>query len=304
MTDKISNPPVAGLNGLQKVILRTPSGYTAEVYTHGAHITKWTTPSGEDILFCSKQAIFSPPTAIRGGVPVCFPQFGDMGPCKAQHGFARNSTFEVTASTPFSVRMVLRSPTGDGSMLSPEFPAPFELTINVTVTDDAKLHQEMVVKNTAAEGDASAAPFSFTAALHTYFRLHNGIASASIEGLQGVKYLDSLQARKECIEENKTITFPGEVDRIYCGAPDELQIVDGGQDGKEEEERRVAVDKNGFNDVVVWNPAAEKAKKMKDFGDEEWKDMVCLEVAQAGSGAVELAPGKQWVGTQTLEISW
>ena len=58
------------------------------------------------------------------------------------------------------------------------------------------------------EGDASAAPFSFTAALHTYFRLHNGIASASIEGLQGVKYLDSLQARKECIEENETITFP------------------------------------------------------------------------------------------------
>ena len=54
---------------------------------------------------------------------------------------------------------------------------------------------------------------------------------------------------------------------------------------------------------VVWNPAAAKAQRMGDFGDEEWRDMVCVEVAQAGSGAVQVAAGGEWVATQQLTCS-
>lgn len=35
------------------------------------------------------KALFAPPKAIRGGIPICFPQFSDFGPL-GQHGFARN----------------------------------------------------------------------------------------------------------------------------------------------------------------------------------------------------------------------
>ena len=45
--------------------------------------------------------------AFRGGVPVCFPQFGDMGPVKAQHGFARNTEFTVVKATGDSVTLSL-----------------------------------------------------------------------------------------------------------------------------------------------------------------------------------------------------
>ncbi len=41
-----------------------------------------------------------------GGVPVCFPQFGMMGPMATQHGFARNVTFSIEARDDWSVTMV------------------------------------------------------------------------------------------------------------------------------------------------------------------------------------------------------
>ena len=49
----------------------------------------------QELLFLSSLAKFEPPTAIRGGIPVCWPQFGDMGPVKQQHGFARNLAWQV-----------------------------------------------------------------------------------------------------------------------------------------------------------------------------------------------------------------
>ena len=84
-------PPTAPTHPIAAPIppLHSSQSSSATVYLHGAHVTSWTSLAGEELLFMSDQAVFAPPKALRGGVPICFPQFSDMGPMAAQHGFAR-----------------------------------------------------------------------------------------------------------------------------------------------------------------------------------------------------------------------
>ena len=75
--------------------LRADDGATAEVHRHGAHVTSWR-PMGEadDRLYLSARSEFSGAAAIRGGVPVIFPQFAAEGPLP-KHGFARTTTWTL-----------------------------------------------------------------------------------------------------------------------------------------------------------------------------------------------------------------
>eukprot|EP00878_Enallax_costatus_P002464 GHUV01002644.1.p2 GENE.GHUV01002644.1~~GHUV01002644.1.p2 ORF type:complete len:282 (+),score=70.65 GHUV01002644.1:245-1090(+) len=269
------------INGMEKVILRTEQGATAEIYLHGAHVVSWKDPSGKDILFTSKQAIFKAPKAIRGGVPVCFPQFGQLGPL-GQHGFARNSKFEVLEDSSNSATLILRA-TGTED---PKYPHPFELTVKITLGDDT-FTQDLTAKNT---GDSE---LSFTAALHTYYHV-SSIDKVTVEGLSGTTYSDSLAGGQE-VQQEGPVVFDREVDRIYLKAPDSgIRIVDSGSGAS------VEVHKTNFPDAVVWNPWVDKAHSMADFGDEEYKEMLCIEPAVAKSGAMKLAPGESWTGTQKL----
>jgi hypothetical protein len=46
-----------------------------EVYLFGGHATSWTV-NGEEQLFVSSIAVYDGKKAIRGGIPIVFPQFG------------------------------------------------------------------------------------------------------------------------------------------------------------------------------------------------------------------------------------
>jgi glucose-6-phosphate 1-epimerase len=41
---------------------------------------------------------------------------------------------------------------------------------------------------------------------------------------------------------------------------------------------------------------------MQDFGDQEWKTMVCIETANIGSNAISLDPGETHTMTAELEV--
>jgi len=77
---------------------------------------------------------------------------------------------------------------------------------------------------------------------------------------------------------------------VYYGVHRPLSVVDAAL------KRSCTIRSVNFNDAVVWNPWIEKAKKMADFGDEEYKVMVCVEVAGI-QAPIEVPAGKTWTGS-------
>jgi glucose-6-phosphate 1-epimerase len=66
---------------------------------HGAHVLTWVS-GGQERLYLSPQSTMDGQAAMRGGVPVCFPQFNQRGPMAdrlPKHGFARNVAWQADA---------------------------------------------------------------------------------------------------------------------------------------------------------------------------------------------------------------
>ena len=79
-----------GEGGLTRLAIHTDAA-DAELYLHGAHVTRFQPRGGKPVLFMSGKSWFAAGKPIRGGVPICFPWFGaKAGDAKAPaHGLAR-----------------------------------------------------------------------------------------------------------------------------------------------------------------------------------------------------------------------
>lgn len=272
---------VAGNNNLPKIILSHQSGSTAEVYLHGGHVTGWSVPGVGDVLFLSRESLFVQGKPIRGGIPICFPQFGGRGSLPA-HGFARTSEWslihsELSDNGIVSVELQLND--------TPETLAiwqhSFILKLRVLL-DSRALSIELEVMNKDKQS------FDFQVALHTYFSVKD-IKKTAVIGLQGVTYMDALQDLAESVEFAPEIRFGRETDRVYVNTPDKLKVDDGGN------ARVITIEKYNVPDVVVWNPWVEKSQRMADFGNDEYLRMVCVETGRIADPVV-LGHNERWEG--------
>jgi glucose-6-phosphate 1-epimerase len=263
---------------LPSLQLSTPDGAAAEVFEHGAHVASWKPAGDSERLFLSGSSIFREGTAIRGGVPVIFPQFAAEGPLP-KHGFARTLNWRLLGRTQDSVALALE----DSEATRAIWPHSFACELIVRLAAQ-RLSIDLAVTN---RGDAA---FAFTAALHTYLRVDD-IAAARVSGLKGLRYRDSAKGGAERSEADEPVAIAGEVDRIYFDAPAELELI--------EPARRLRVLQEGFTDTVVWNPGADKGAALSDLEAGGYRRMLCIEAAVVGR-PVELAPGAHWRGSQTL----
>ncbi|KAI3416686.1 Glucose-6-phosphate 1-epimerase [Psidium guajava] len=298
--DKVAPPPTSsppppvkvctGVNGLPKVLLRESRGSSAEVCLYGGQVTSWKNDHGEELLFVSSKAIFKPPKAIRGGIPICFPQFANHGSLE-QHGFVRNRLWIVDndpAPLPINspskayVDLIFKPSDEDLKI----WPHSFEFRLRVALGSGGDLMLTSRIRNTDAK------PFTFTFAYHTYFSVSD-ISEVRVEGLETLDYLDNLQNKERFTEQGDALTFESEVDKVYLSTPTKIAILD------HEKKRTFVIRKDGLPDAVVWNPWDKKAKAMADFGDDEYKHMLCVEPASIEK-PITLKPGEEWRGRQEL----
>ena len=256
---------------------------TAEIYLHGAHVTRFTKKDEAPLLFMSQCSRFEPGQPIRGGIPIIFPWFGQREGMGA-HGFARLKPWELKEFAPApdgSVSVRLRLPDCPEASTFTPFTADYIVTVNEALT------LQLVVTNRSEDQD-----LSFENCLHTYFETGD-IEGVSISGLKGVDYLDKVAGFARKTETDDAIRIASEVDRIYMDTNASVEIQDAYQD------RRIQVEKSGSNSTIVWNPWTAKAQQMPDFGNEEFERMVCVESGNVGPNALKLKPGE----SSTLRVT-
>lgn len=261
--------------------LRNVVGDSAVVSLYGGQLLSWCTADGGEQFYCSPQSVAGRGGAIRGGVPVCFPQFANRGPL-GKHGFARTSTWERAgdALPADSACLTLR----DSKFTRSVWPHGFELRLQV-VLGAGWLETGLQVLNT---GDTS---FEFTAALHTYLAVAD-VRRATLHGLANAPFLDSLHDGARSIGLSAPLEFAGELDRIYLKPPAALELH--GRRGP-----CLRIEQQGFADTVIWNPGPAKAAALGDMPAADWTRMLCIEAAQVETPAC-LAPGELWQGVQRL----
>jgi glucose-6-phosphate 1-epimerase len=255
--------------------LRAPDGAEATITLYGAHLVSWrpATLSGaasQERLFVSSLSALDGKRAIRGGVPVIFPQFAERGH-GLRHGFARVSTWRVLdqGEQDGAAFAVLALSQAD---LAPElaaaWPLPFELTLRVSVRA-AELSMQLEVRNTGTQA------FPFSAALHTYHRVED-VEAVRIDGVQG-----------------ETLAITDKLDQVFEHIPGDIAF-DTGAD-------KLTLQQSGFTDAVVWNPGAADAAGLSDMEDEEYRNFVCIEPALLAP--MTLAPGGSWRGEYRVTVA-
>ncbi|PSS30353.1 Glucose-6-phosphate 1-epimerase [Actinidia chinensis var. chinensis] len=275
-------------DGSPRIVLSEPTGCTAEVLLYGGQVVSWKNERREELLFMSSKAIRKAPKAIRGGIPICFPQFANLGLLE-HHGFARNRLWSLDSSpSPLppanqqsSVDLVLKSTEEDLKT----WPHRFELRLRMSLSA-GKLTLIPRVRNTDNKA------FSFTFALRNYLSVSD-ISELRVEGLETLDYFDNLLHRERYTEQADAITFDGEIDRVYLSTPTKIAIID------HEKKRTFVMRKEGMPDAVVWNPWDKKAKALSDLGDEDYKTMLCVDSAAIETPIV-LKPFEEWKGRQEL----
>ncbi|MDB5851456.1 MAG: D-hexose-6-phosphate mutarotase [Rhodoferax sp.] len=264
------------------VRLHHASGDSALVALHGGHVLSWTA-GGVERFYLSPKAVMDGKAAIRGGVPICFPQFNQRGPL-VKHGFARNLPWTAEGARHDGDATVAAFGLASDAFTRAMWPHDFVARLAVRLSAGG-LQLDVSVDNTGA------APLEFTLALHSYFRVAV-IGDVRLGGLEGRSVWDSLTDTRAT--QTGPVHFTQEFDAVYQAAPGSLALTDG-------QATLHIAQSPSFGQTVVWNPGAALCAKLADMPADGWQHMVCVEAAQIDT-PVPLAAGAHWAGWQRLTV--
>lgn len=275
--------------------LQGPAGELI-VAEQGAQILSYQEWAQPPLLWQSREAAHKTGLSLRGGVPICWPWFGDLkrnpidiqnqhqAPSEAPaHGLVRTLPWQLLdlEDAGDEVRLSLGF-FSDGQL--PNWPYQAELELHIRL--GARLSITLTTRNTGAT------ELSVSQALHSYFAVSD-IHKVKVEGLNGLTYLDTLDNWLKH-KQKGALSFVGETDRIYLDVPKRLSITDTLW------QRRIVLETEGSDSCVVWNPWIDKAKRLTQFAANDWQNMLCIESANVLEDALVMAPEAEHSLTLTL----
>lgn len=266
-----------GAGGLPQVAIACAYG-TAQVALQGANVTSWRPDGGTEVLFVSQAARFASGAPLRGGVPIAFPQFAELGPLP-QHGFAQVALWDCSDCWDTGAELVLR----DSDALRALWPHRFAIRLRVELAP-ATLQLVLTVANLDAR------PWQWTGTLHTYLAVDT--AHMVLRGLGPASYVDRANASRWGNDPSDVLYISGHTDRVYVDGGSRVEVDDG--------RHRLIVARDGFRDTVVWNPGPETSDRFTDLLPDDHRSFVCIEAAEIRPVTVE--PGQRWKGSQTLTL--
>ena len=279
-----------------------PNGDSVFVAQQGAQVLSWHA-AGAERLYLSPTSACDGVTAIRGGVPVCFPQFNQRGSLP-KHGFVRNMPWRLSEAS-------LQAPASGAWSDSVQISAhAFELQANepsrsiwpvnfrAVLTVELQTHQLKISLRVENQGDTA---FSFTGALHTYLAVKD-IAQVSLLGQAQQAEWDAVKDTHQACSGH--LRFASEFDRVYDVESRESEssgplvptwvLQEGAQSLKISQSA-------AWGQSVVWNPGAEKARQLQDMPDSGYQHMLCVEAARVNT-PIDVPAFQSWEAWQQFNL--
>lgn len=271
----------------------------AKVSLFGAHCLSFiSNKDGLERLWLSNKATFDGKTAIRGGIPICWPWFGAHSTQTGvpNHGFVRSQKWQVTDCQESSF-----APSGKANAvticLRPEQLGLYNysplLHVSLKFMLDDKLSLELHTENLSEQS------IQVSQALHSYFYVPD-IEQCVVQGINDVYYDKVTDTHDMKCPEPYTIA--AEVDRIHATAHQNYsntQTVNLMFQGSQHKARQQqSIIQSGHDSVVIWNPWQALSRSMTDMADDGYRSMLCVEAAN--TQGLTLLPGQSHVLKQVI----
>ena len=273
------SPCVKLLQQAQPILSIENTAATALISLFGGQILSYVpVRDGRERLWLSDKTIWDGSQPLRGGVPVCWPWFGDH-PDKQYpiHGYVQRRLWQCVASTEYddSTCITLEPEDCQGEGFNGQASLSLELNIGT----------ELSIKLTT--GNIGSKTFSYTAALHSYFKVQD-IGATVLTGLSG-QYADKPRGFK-IFTTPRPYRFSEETDRIHLTTAGKVSIV--------EKNNNIDVFSRGHDSIVVWNPWRENSSQLADMQSGAYQHMLCVETALT-KGKI-LKPDEQHIIAQKI----
>jgi glucose-6-phosphate 1-epimerase len=263
-------------------IVAEAPGVRITARARGAHLMSWTT-HGVDRLWMSPLSRHGQADALRGGVPVLFPQFATFGDLP-KHGFARTADWEPVRAPLEHGRATLAFHLADSEGTRAVWPHRFRARLGISASA-VDLTMTLIVENRGQD------VARFTGGLHTYLAVAD--PEAWIDGLAGCHVWDGVSTKDPRFTERieGPIRALDTQDRVISGALAPVVLHDAVLGSLD-------VTAEGFANRVVWNPGP--GHSLPDVAPGDESRFVCIEPTAVVP--VVLPAGGVWEASQRLHL--